>query len=117
MHSRYINQFSLQVGVTQHAAEALGDVVYVELPEPGTTVSAGVQCAVVESVKAASDIIAPLSGTVTGKNETVVEDPGQINKAPLTDGWLYEFESSTDAEAEAAQLLSADEYADFLKGL
>ncbi len=77
------------IGITQHAQEALGDIVFVELPEPGRSVAKAEACAVVESVKAASDVLAPLSGTVTEHNQAIVEDPALINKDPEAGGWFF----------------------------
>ena len=77
------------VGITEHAAEQLGDIVFVELPEVGTEVSKDDECVVIESVKAASDILAPLDGEITEVNEMLVEDPGKINEDPEGDAWFF----------------------------
>ncbi|WP_298216956.1 glycine cleavage system protein GcvH [Acidocella sp.] len=77
------------VGITDHAQQALGDIVFVELPEPGRNVAKGEACAVVESVKAASDVYAPLSGTVAEVNQAIVDDPAKVNGAPEGDGWFF----------------------------
>ena len=77
------------VGITDHAQEALGDIVFVELPQPGRDLAQGEACAVVESVKAASDVYAPVAGHVTETNEAVVDDPGLVNKAATGDAWFY----------------------------
>lgn len=77
------------IGITQHAQAALGDIVFVELPEPGRSVAQAEACAVVESVKAASDIYAPLAGTVTENNPAIVEDPALINRQAESDGWFF----------------------------
>jgi glycine cleavage system H protein len=77
------------IGITQHAQAALGDIVFVELPEPGRSLAKAEACAVVESVKAASDIFAPLAGTVTEHNSFIVEDPALINKEPESGGWFF----------------------------
>jgi len=77
------------VGITDHAQEALGDVVFVELPEPGREVEAGEACAVVESVKAASDVYAPLAGRITETNPEVVDEPALVNRAAGGDGWFF----------------------------
>ncbi len=74
------------VGITEHAAEQLGDIVFVELPEAGTEVSKDDECVVIESVKAASDILAPLDGEITEVNEALVNDPGKVGEDPLGDG-------------------------------
>jgi glycine cleavage system H protein len=77
------------VGITDHAQQALGDLVFVELPEPGRTVEASEACAVVESVKAASDVFAPLAGTITETNPALAEDPALVNREPQAGGWLF----------------------------
>jgi glycine cleavage system H protein len=80
---------TVTVGITDHAQQALGDVVYVELPAVGAVLSAGAQTGIVESVKAASDIYAPVSGTVIAVNEALVDAPEQINEDPYDKGWFY----------------------------
>ena len=77
------------VGITEHAAEQLGDIVFIELPEEGTTVAKGDEVVTIESVKAASDISAPLDGQITEVNAAVVENPGKVNEDPLEDGWFF----------------------------
>lgn len=77
------------VGITDHAQQALGDLVFVELPEPGRAVAASEACAVVESVKAASDVFAPLAGTITETNPALAEDPALINREPQAGGWMF----------------------------
>ncbi len=77
------------VGITAHAAEQLGDLVFVQLPEIGTTLDKGQVAAVVESVKAASDVYAPLAGEVVEINEAIVSDPSIVNANPESDGWFY----------------------------
>ncbi len=89
------------VGVTDHAQEALGDVVFVELPQPGREVSDGEACAVVESVKAASDVYAPLTGRVTEANDAVVDDPALVNRAAGGDGWFFRMELADPASFAA----------------
>ena len=96
------------VGITDHAQHELTDVVFVELPAVGRQVKAGEPCAVVESVKTASDIYAPVSGTVLEVNSAVVDNPALVNTAPHTDGWFYKIKLSNPAEAGA--LLSPDQY-------
>ena len=103
------------VGITDHAQSALGDIVFVELPEPSRAVTAGEACAVVESVKAASDVYAPLAGTVTESNETIVDDPALVNTDPMGEGWFFKLELSDVAEFEA--LLDEGEYTAFLETL
>jgi glycine cleavage system H protein len=82
------------VGITDHAQNALGDVVFVDLPEVGREVTAGEPIAVVESVKAASDVYAPIAGKIVEVNAGLSDNPGTINSAPTTDGWFFRIESS-----------------------
>ncbi|WP_435595778.1 glycine cleavage system protein GcvH [Streptomyces albogriseolus] len=100
------------VGITEHAANALGDVVFVQLPEVGDTVSAGETCGELESTKSVSDLYSPVSGEVTEINEDVVNDPALVNSAPFEGGWLFKVRV-TD---EPADLLSAAEYDAFIAG-
>ncbi len=100
---------TVTVGITDHAQELLGDVVYVELPEVGSEVTAEQACAVVESVKAASDVYAPVSGQVAEVNELLEEEPGTINSDPYGEGWLFSIELSDAGELDG--LLDADAYA------
>jgi glycine cleavage system H protein len=97
------------VGITSHAADALGDVVYVQLPEVGSTVTAGDTCGELESTKSVSDLYAPVTGEVVEANQDVVDDPSLVNSAPFEGGWLFKVRV-TD---EPADLLSADEYTEF----
>ncbi len=99
---------SATVGITDHAQHELTDIVFVELPAVGRVVKAGEACAVVESVKTASDIYAPLSGEVTEVNKAVADNPALANTEPHAGGWFFKLKLS--APAEAAQLLSADQY-------
>lgn len=94
------NNGNARIGITDHAQEALGDLVFVELPVVGDEISQGDQCAVVESVKAASDIYAPVSGRVVAINEDLDADPALINADPYGDGWLYELELYDSEELE-----------------
>lgn len=96
------------VGITQHAAEQLGDLVFIELPEVGKEVSKGDNAAVVESVKAASDVYAPLSGEVVEANQAIVDDPAQVNADPANAGWFFKLKLNNAAEAE--DLLDEDAY-------
>lgn len=96
------------VGITEHAQELLGDMVFVDLPEVGKTVSAGDDCAVAESVKAASDIYAPVSGEIVAVNEALGDEPERVNAEPYGDGWIFRIKASD--ENEVAALLSADAY-------
>ncbi len=85
------------IGITEHAQEALGDVVFVELPEPGREVAEGEACAVVESVKAASDVYAPLAGRVVEINQAIVDDPALVNRAASGEGWFFRLELADPA--------------------
>ena len=98
------------VGITDHAQDSLGDVVYVELPEIGATVTAGDEAGVVESVKAASDIYAPVSGEVIAINELLENAPETINDSPYDDGWFFKIKMSDPEELE--DMMDADAYAD-----
>ncbi|TDK52134.1 glycine cleavage system protein GcvH [Antarcticimicrobium luteum] len=84
----------ITVGITEHAAEQLGDVVFVELPEPGAEVSKDDEIVVIESVKAASDILAPLDGEIVEVNEALVENPGLVNEDPLGEAWFFKIKPS-----------------------
>ena len=99
---------TVRIGITDYAQEALGDVVYVSLPEVGGTVAKGTAVGEVESTKSVSDIYAPLSGTVTARNENLDEHPELINSDPYGDGWMFEIEASD--EAETGDLLDAGAY-------
>ena len=101
------------VGISDHAQGLLGDLVYVELPNVGDTVEAGTASAVVESVKAASDVYAPVSGTVVAINESLADKPETINEDAYGDGWLYTIEVE-DAE-QLNDLLGPDAYAELLE--
>ena len=102
-----------RIGISDHAQEALGDLVFVELPTVGDEISQGDPCAVVESVKAASDIITPVSGKVIAVNEDLDGDPAIINSDPYNDGWLFELELSDTEELEG--LKSAEAYEETLE--
>ena len=97
---------TVTVGITDHAQAALGDLVYVELPELDQEVDAGGDMAVVESVKAASDVYAPIGGTVVAINEELADDPERINSDPYGDGWIVRLKPSGDD----GELMSPDEY-------
>lgn len=101
------------VGITDFATEQLGDVVFIELPDEGTEISKGDSTGAVESVKAASDIYAPISGTVTQKNVKLEEEAGLINKSPFEKGWLYKLKVKSADELE--KLLNEEQYAKFKK--
>ena len=96
------------VGITDHAQSALGDLVFVEPPEAGTEVAAGDACAVVESVKAASDVYSPVSGEVVEANDALADSPELVNQDPYGDGWIMRIQVS-DA-SELGELLDAEAY-------
>jgi len=96
------------IGITEHAQNALGDIVYVELPKVGANLEQGKPIGVVESVKAVSDIFAPISGTVTEVNSSVVDDPAKVNGDPFGDGWLVKIDVADAGQSK--QLLDAAEY-------
>jgi glycine cleavage system H protein len=99
---------TVTVGITDHAQEALGDIVFLELPDTGRTVKAGEECAVVESVKAASDIYAPVSGEVIARNDAAIDTPESVNQDAYT-AWLFKLKPGNPAEIGA--LLDAAAYA------
>ncbi|KNC89653.1 glycine cleavage system protein GcvH [Trabulsiella odontotermitis] len=96
------------VGITEHAQELLGDMVFVDLPDVGKTVDAGDDCAVAESVKAASDIYAPISGEIVAVNEELNDSPELVNSEPYTAGWIFKIKASD--ESQIADLLDATAY-------
>lgn len=99
---------TVTVGITDHAQDALGDVVYVELPEEGQDLSSGDEAGVVESVKAASDIYSPVSGSVVAINELLDDEPEKVNQDPYGDGWFFKVEPADVGELE--EMLDADAY-------
>lgn len=99
---------TVTVGITDHAQSALGDLVYVELPEVGQEVDAGGEMAVVESVKAASDVYAPVDGVVIEGNAKLADEPGLINEQPYDDGWIMRMEAANIDDVD--DLMDADEY-------
>src|SRR3954469_12968929 len=101
------------IGITDHAQTALGDVVFVDLPEVGREVAAGEAIAVVESVKAASDVYAPIAGRIVEVNPALAEDPGLINREPTGEGWFFKIEPRDPAEIAA--LLDEPGYAAFVE--
>lgn len=101
------------VGISDHAQNALGDVVFVDLPEVGREVAAGEAVAVVESVKAASDVYAPIGGRIVEVNSALAEDPGLINRDPTGEGWFFRIEPRDPAETET--LMDEAAYAAFLE--
>jgi len=103
---------TVRIGITDHAQELLGDLVYIELPEAGSVQHQGDACAVVESVKAASDVYSPLSGEVVDVNEALVGSPENANSDPYGDGWLFTIRGSDPTEE--SELMSEAEYQDLV---
>ena len=106
---------SVTIGITEHAATALGDLVYVELPEVDQDVDAGGEMAVVESVKAASDVYAPIAGRVAAVNEDLSDDPEKINADPYGDGWIVRMELADGLDE--SELMAPDAYQQLLDEL
>ena len=100
---------TVTVGITAVAAEQLGDLVYVELPQVGARVERGANCAVVESTKAAAEVYAPVGGEVVAANADLAKDPGRVNKSPYGTGWLFKLKPADRAELDT--LLARDAYA------
>ncbi|WP_019590638.1 glycine cleavage system protein GcvH [Thioalkalivibrio sp. ALE20] len=100
---------TVTVGITDHAQELLGDLVFVEAPEAGSSLEAGAACATVESVKAASDIYAPITGEVTETNAELEDSPEKVNESPFEDGWLFRMKPADAGELDG--LMDADAYA------
>ena len=103
------------VGISDHAQEQLGEIVFVDLPETGKKVSRSSEMAVVESVKAASDVYAPISGEVLEVNETLADDPARVNASPEDQGWFCKLR--IDDPSELDDLMDADSYQNFLETL
>jgi glycine cleavage system H protein len=103
------------VGITQYAAEQLGDVVFVELPKVGKAVEKGGEAAVVESVKAASEVYAPISGEVVEVNSAIEGEPAKVNAEPMGSGWFIKLKVKNAAEVSA--LMTEAQYKDYVKGL
>lgn len=103
------------VGITDYAQKALGDVVFVELPEVGATYGKGDEMAVVESVKAASEVYAPIAGTISAINDALEGEPGQVNASPEADGWFVKM--SIDDSSELDAMMDASGYESFVAGL
>ena len=99
---------AVRIGITDYAQEALGDVVYVTLPDVGASVTAGAACGEIESTKSVSDLFAPVTGTVTARNDTLDDQPELINSAPYGEGWIIEIEPADPAELDG--LLDAAAY-------
>ena len=97
----------VRIGITPYAAEALGDIVYVQLPEVGETIESGGTCGELESTKSVSDLYAPVTGEVVAVNDAVVDDPAQVNADPFGEGWLVEVRASS-----TGKVLTAEQYAE-----
>jgi glycine cleavage system H protein len=106
------NDGSVTMGVTDHAQSALGDLVYVELPEVGQDVDSGGDMAVVESVKAASDVYAPIDGSIVAVNEELADDPEKINADPYGDGWIVRIQPNDSIDESA--FMAPDAYQELL---
>lgn len=105
---------TITVGITQHAQDLLGDMVFVEVPPIGRRLKAGEECAVVESVKAASDVYSPVSGEVIETNTMIVDNPELVNKDPYGQGWLLRLRPSAPEEMD--DLMDTTAYAEFVAG-
>ncbi len=103
---------SVTIGITDHAQDLMGDMVYIELPEVGDNLETGKECAVVESVKAASDVYAPLDGEILEVNETITESPEVINQNPYEDGWMFRLQLADNAGLDS--LLDAKAYEEII---
>ena len=103
---------SATVGISTHAQEALGDIVFAEAPESGRTLAKGAEAAVVESVKAASDVYSPASGTVSESNPAITDDPSLINRDPQGEGWFFKLTLSDPSEVDS--LMNEDAYREYL---
>lgn len=103
-----MNDGTVKIGITDHAQELLGDMVFVEVPEVGAAVSVGEECAVVESVKAASDVYSPVTGEVVAVNEELADTPDLVNNHPYGDGWIMQVKLTEEGELD--ELMDADAY-------
>ncbi|QGX99243.1 glycine cleavage system protein GcvH [Roseovarius faecimaris] len=100
------------VGITEHASEQLGDIVFVELPEVGTEVAKDDEIVVIESVKAASDILAPIDGEIVEVNEALADEPGKVNEDPIGDGWFFKIKASDASQMD--DYMDEAAYKDFI---
>ena len=110
---RVENDGIVTVGITHYAQEALGDLVFIELPEVGQDIEIEEQCAVVESVKAASDIYSPIAGEVIKVNTALIDKPELVNSSPYEDGWLFKVKLAEESGLD--ELLAAEDYGEILK--
>ncbi len=106
--ARLLDDNIVEVGISNYAQESLGDVVYVELPQVGQSVSAGQECCAIESVKAASDIYAPVSGEVVDVNDSLDGEPELLNDSPYSGGWMFRIKASNPSELDG--MLSEEAY-------
>jgi len=104
---------SLTVGITDHAQDLLGDMVFIELPEVGSTYTSGEECAVVESVKAASDVYSPVAGEVVAVNDGLTDAPETVNQDAYDAGWMFKI--TPEDEGEVEELMDAEAYAEFIE--
>jgi glycine cleavage system H protein len=111
--SELLDNGYLRVGITDHAQQELGDIVYVELPELERSYNAGDECAVIESVKSASDIYCPVSGEIIDVNKALEEEPEKINADPYGGGWIFILKP--DNEEDLDELIDADEYSEIIE--
>ena len=107
---RVINESTIRFGITDYAQDALGDIVFVSLPNIGDQLTAGATCGEVESTKSVSDIYAPVSGEVIARNDAIETSPDTLNADPYNNGWIVELKVSSDANALVATLLDAAAY-------
>lgn len=105
---------TVTVGITEHAQSALGDIVFVELPQPGRALRKGETFGVVESIKAVSDLYSPIDGTILEVNTSLAQDPSLINRSPHSDAWMVRMECPAIASAD---LMSASQYSEYVKSL
>lgn len=103
------------IGISDYAQNSLGDIVFVELPSAGTTLAKGDEAAVVESVKAASEIYSPVSGEVTAANDGLANDPSLVNTSAMDDGWFYKIKLADASELDG--LMDEDQYKEYVEGL
>lgn len=104
----------IRVGITEHAQELLGDMVFVELPEINLEVESGGECVVLESVKAAADVYAPVSGEIVEVNEQLLDNPSLVNTDPYGEGWLFQIRPMDEAMFD--ELIDADTYQEMIEG-
>lgn len=109
---RVIDESTIRFGITDYAQDALGDIVFVSLPNVGDTLTAGATCGEVESTKSVSDIFAPVSGEVVARNDAIETSPDTLNSDPYNNGWIVDLKVSGNASALAAGLLDAAAYRD-----